>query len=173
MSSHIIRPEIESDYSSITEVNDRAFGGPAEGRLVERLRNTADFHAELSLVAELDGQIIGHILFHPVVIRAVDSERPALALAPMSVLPENQKQGIGSRLVEEGLRRAKQLGHKAVVVLGHPKYYPRFGFQPASSWSIKVPFDAPDEAVMALELESGALQGKGGAVEYPAEFLNV
>ena len=167
-----IRPESESDCSAITEVNGRAFGGPAEGRLVERLRNTPDFIAELSLVAESDGRVIGHILFHPVVIRAGDTEHPALALAPMSVLPEHQKRGIGSRLVEEGVRRAKQLGHKSVIVLGHPEYYPRFGFRRASLWSIKVPFDAPDEAVMALELETDALQGKGGAVEYPVEFLD-
>ena len=121
MSLHI-RSETEGDFDSITQVNDLAFGGPGEGRLVEALRDTAGFLSELSLVAELGGQLVGHILFYPVAVCSASSRYPLLALAPMSVRPGRQKQGIGSRLIEEGLRRAKGLGHRAVVLVGHPAY---------------------------------------------------
>ncbi len=167
-----IRPEIQEDLAKITEVNDLAFGQKNEGILIERLRKTDRFISELSLVAELEGRIVGHILFCPVTIRSADSEFSSLSLGPMAVIPELQRQGIGSRLVTEGLEAAARLGYRSVIVLGHPEYYPRFGFKPASRWNIKAPFDAPDEAFMALELVNGELIGKSGVVEYPGEFTD-
>ena len=171
--SLLIRPEREEDYPRITEINDRAFGQPGEGKLIERLRLTENFIPELSLVAEREGSLAGHILFSRIVIVSGSAREPSIALAPMSVLPEWQKKGIGSQLVRDGLRRAKELGHRSVIVLGHPEYYPRFGFQPASRWDIRSPFEAPDEAFLVLELDPGALAGKSGVVEYPPEFQEV
>jgi len=167
-----IRPETEEDFTKITEVNDLAFGQKNEGILVERLRKTDSFISELSLVAELEGKIVGHILFYPVTIRSADSEFLSLSLGPMAVVPELQRLGIGSQLVTEGLHAAKRFGHRSVIVLGHPEYYPRFGFKPASRWNIKTPFDAPDEAFLALELVNNELKDKGGTVEYPEEFTD-
>lgn len=167
-----IRPESEEDLTKITEVNDLAFGQKNEGILVESLRKADSFIPELSLVAELEGKIVGHILFYLVTIRSADSEFLTLSLGPMAVIPEFQRLGIGSQLVSEGLNVAKRLGHRSVIVLGYPEYYPRFGFKPASRWNIKVPFDAPDEAFMALELVEDELSGKSGTVEYPKEFAD-
>ncbi len=168
-----IRAEQEEDYLRITEVNDLAFAGPGEGQLIEKLRHTPNFLPELSLVVEVGGVLVGHILFSVAAIVTETERVPTLALAPMSVMPEWQKKGIGSRLVREGLDRAKELGHFSVIVLGHADYYPRFGFQPASRWGVRSPYDVPDEVFLALELQPGALQEKSGVVEYPKEFQEV
>ena len=169
----IIRAERKEDYSRITEVTDLAFRQKNEGRLVERLRIDLDFIPELSLVAEIGNEIIGHILFFPIKIISEDAEVPSLALAPMSVVPEYQRRGIGKQLVTEGLKRAKSIGYKSVIVLGHSEYYPKFGFEPASKWNIKAPFDVPDKVFFAIELEEGGLKGVSGAVEYSDEFNDV
>jgi len=166
----VIRPERENDILKIREVNDSAFGQKNEGILIERLRQTDNFIPELSLVAERNDEIVGHILFYPVIIRSATAKYHSLSLGPMAVSPEYQRQGIGSRLVKEGLEAAKTLGHKSVIVVGHPEYYPRFGFKPASQWKIKVPFDLPDEVFLALELVIDELKCKSGTVEYPEEF---
>ena len=100
------------------------------------------------------------------------AEFASLALAPMAVLPEYQNKGVGSQLVRTGLMQAGSMDHKSVIVLGHPEYYPRFGFAPASRWQIKPPFDVPDEAFMALELKEGALKDVCGVVEYPKAFTS-
>lgn len=165
-----IRQETEKDYSEITTVNDSAFSQKNEGILIEKLRQTEKFIPGLSLVAELNDEIIGHILFYPVVVQSATSRFYTLSLGPMAVAPEYQRKGIGSQLVIEGLKEAKKLGHKSVIVLGHSDFYPRFGFKPASQWNIRAPFDAPDEAFLALELVEGELKGKSGTVEYPEEF---
>ena len=94
-------------------------------------------------------------------------------MAPMSVVPEYQRRGVGKQLVTEGLKRAKSIGYKSVIVLGHSEYYPKFGFEPASKWNIKAPFDVPDNVFLAIELEEGGLKGVSGAVEYPDEFNDV
>ena len=159
-------------------MNDLAFGKPAEGKLVEKLRKNPKFIPELSLVAEIDGKIVGHILFYPVVIKsgAGDEEYEEykiISLAPLSVRPEFRKQGIGGRLIKEGLEACRKLGYGSVIVLGHPEYYPKFGFEPASKWGIKDPFGAPEKAFMALELKEGTLEGVSGVVEYPEEFNDV
>ncbi|MDY9925689.1 N-acetyltransferase [Methanosarcina sp.] len=169
-----IRPETPSDYPAITEVNDLAFGRPAEGKLVENLRKNPKFVPELSLVAEADGKIVGHILFFPIKIKSAEGkEKETISLAPAAVMPEFQKQGIGGELIREGIKACRKIGYDSVIVLGHPEYYPKFGFEPTEKWGIKDPFGAPAEAFMALELKERALEGAGGVVEYPDEFLDV
>ncbi len=165
-----IRPETKKDFSKITQVNDSAFGQKNEGRLIERLRQTENYIPELSLVAELDDEIIGHILLYPITIHSDISLFQSISLGPMAVTPAHQRTGIGSRLVIEGLEAAKKLGHRSVIVVGHPEYYPKFGFKRASHWNIKVPFEVPNDAFLALELVEGELEGKRGTVEYPEEF---
>jgi putative acetyltransferase len=165
-----IRLETADDYAAIREVNLLAFGGEDEARLVENLRRSPDFMPELSLVAVKGGEVVGHILFSPVVIDTKEGAIPALALAPMSVRPELQNQGIGSNLVRHGLKECQRLGHRAVVVVGHPAYYPRFGFSSARAKGLEAPFPVPDEAFLVLELVRGALDGVSGVVKYPAAF---
>jgi len=165
-----IRPETTEDYAAIREVNLLAFGQEDEARLVESLRQSADFIPELSLVAVEGGEVAGHILFSPVVIQTEKATVPALALAPMSVRPEFQNQGIGSNLVRHGLKQCQRLRHKVVVVVGHPTYYPRFGFSSARAKGLEAPFPVPDEAFLVLELVRGALDGVSGVVKYPSAF---
>lgn len=168
-----IRQEKTSDFEGIKKVNDLAFGQENEGILVEMLRNNPDFKKQLSLVAEIDGKVVGHILFFPIWIDNGQRKHQSLALAPMSVLPSHQNQGIGGRLIVEGLKVAKTDGFKSVIVLGHEAYYPKFGFLPASQWGIKAPFDVPDNVFMAQELSINGLKGISGTVEYPREFDEV
>jgi putative acetyltransferase len=152
-------------------VNDLAFNQPNEGRMIEALRKNKKFISELSLVAEIDSKVAGHILFFPLNIISGEKSFEVLSLAPMAVLPEYQNNGIGKKLVTEGLKKSKEMGYKAVVVLGHPTYYPKFGFERASKWNIKLPIEnVPDEASMAIELEEGFLKDKAGIIEYPAEY---
>jgi putative acetyltransferase len=165
-----VRPERPEDHQRITEINDLAFGQPDEGALVARLRRTEGFVPGLSLVAGIGDMLVGHILFYPIAIESDGEEHRSLALAPMSVAPEFQRKGVGGELVAEGLRRARDLGYTSVIVVGHAEYYPRFGFERASKWGIRAPFDAPDEAFLALELVPGALEDKTGTVRYPEEF---
>jgi putative acetyltransferase len=169
-----IRPELPADVPAVARVNTRAFGQDNEARLVDTIRRGPHFIPELSLVAESDGVVTGYILFSSIHIRGDDGVlRPALALAPMAVAPEYQRCGIGSLLVAEGLKCARELGYGAVIVLGHPEYYPKFGFRPASQWNIRSPYDVPDEVFMAIELREHALSGQAGMVVYPEEFMDV
>ena len=165
-----IRPETAEDYAAIREVNLLAFGQEVEPRLVEALRRLPDFIPELSLVAVEAGQVVGHILFSPIVIETKDGSVPALTLAPLAVRPEFQNQGVGSALVRRGLEECERLGHRIVVVVGHPPYYPRFGFSPARARGLEAPFPVPDEAFLVLELVPGALDGVAGTVRYPPPF---
>jgi putative acetyltransferase len=163
----VIRPETATDRDAIRHVNRLAFGQDAEGRLVDALRDGG--HVRLSLVAETAGRVVGHILFSdlPVITRA--GTVPALALAPMAVLPDFQNQGIGSALVRRGLEMCRQQGHRIVVVLGHPHFYPRFGFSPKLAAPLESPFSGGD-SFMAVELVPGALEGVTGRVQYPPPF---
>jgi len=111
-------------------------------------------------------------MFTKLVIKSDEKEHESLALAPASILPAYQKQGVGTALIHEGLKIARKLGFKSVIVLGHPMYYPRFGFKPASTWGIKAPFNVSDNVFMALELENGGLNGVKGTVVYREEFLD-
>ncbi|MDY6795052.1 MAG: N-acetyltransferase [Actinomycetota bacterium] len=173
MTSHLnltIREEIPSDYGAIRRVNDLAFEQPDEGLMVDALRRNPRFVPELSLVALLDNAVVGHILFFPVRIICVDNDKISLSLAPLAVHPEHQGEGVGGALVREGLEAARAMGYESVMVMGHPGYYPRFGFRPASGWGIRPPIEAPDEAFMALELSPGGLGDAAGVLEYPEEY---
>jgi len=169
----ILRPELSNDFFDITILHNKAFGQAAEGRLVEVLRRNPHFIKGLSLVAVLNGKLVGHILFFPILIKGEGKVFRSLALAPMSVLPEYQGKGIGSALVNLGIEEARADGFDSVIVLGHRDYYPRFGFAPASRLGITPPFEVPDEVFFAMELYPGALQGVKGMVEYPPEYAGM
>ncbi|KOS67975.1 GCN5 family acetyltransferase [Lysinibacillus contaminans] len=173
-----IRQEQIEDYVTTEKVVKTAFEGmelsdQTEHELVARIRGAEVFVPELSLVAVDDKtkEIIGHILLSKMKIVNKEHAVESLALAPVSVLPEYQKKGIGKRLMHEALNKAKELGYKSVIVMGHPEYYPKFGFKKASLWDINPPFDVPDEAFMALPLEEHALDNVSGVVEYPSVFF--
>jgi putative acetyltransferase len=169
---YIIRQENPGDYSGIRETNVMAFDkGENEAQLVELIRNSEQFIPDLSLVAvKDDGEVIGHILFSIINLITKHGTVYTLGLAPMAVKPDYQNSGIGSALVNEGLRVCKALGYKHVFVLGHPNFYPRFGFSPASHFGIESPFPVPDEVFMALEIKKGSLSELQGKIEYPPAF---
>jgi putative acetyltransferase len=162
----LIRAEVVGDHEDIRRVNRLAFGQDAEGQLVDALR--AGGLVRLSLVAELAGNVVGHILFSDLPIVTDSGTIAALSLAPMAVLPELQNQGIGSALVRRGVEECRRQGHRIVVVVGHADFYPRFGF----SAQLARRFDSPysGDSCMALELSPGALEGVRGRVEYPPPF---
>jgi len=162
-----IRPEQPSDWSAVARVNRSAFGSPFEAELVDSLRKRAA--PLVSLVAELEGVVIGHILFTPVSLMG-HAGLNLMGLGPMAVAPEHQREGIGSLLVRAGLEHCRAMGVGAVVVLGHPQYYPRFGFRPAARQGIHCQYDAPVEAFMLLELLPGYLGGTSGTIQYHPAF---
>lgn len=167
----IIRQEKPGDIDAVHEVVRQAFEKAShtshdEHNLVNRLRKSEAFIPELSLVAEENGQVVGHILFTRVKV----GDTVQLGLAPLAVLPQWQGKGIGGKLIETGHALAKKLGYGYSILVGHERYYPRFGYFPASRIGVTAPFDVPDENLMAF-----SLQGKDtpldGMLEYPAEFL--
>jgi putative acetyltransferase len=163
-----IRPENPTnthEYLVIRGVIEAAFGGSEEADLVDKLRGD---QALISLVAECERGIVGHILFSRMWIKTPSKLVPAVALAPVAVLPEHQRKGIGQRLIVQGLELLNKLGEQIVVVVGHSDYYPRFGFSSAKATPLDSPF--PREAFMALELVEGALEGIHGTVIYPPAF---
>jgi putative acetyltransferase len=164
----IIRAEEEGDYPQVARVVELAFGQPEEARLIEALRPVA--HPNISLVAVAEDQVVGHIFFSPVTIESDTAIFTAMGLAPLAVLPEYQNQGVGSRLVWEGLKECLMIGHNVIVVLGHPGYYPRFGFTTAKLKGIGCEYDVADDHFMVAELEPGALKGRKGVVKYHPEF---
>lgn len=164
--SVIVRPERPGDHAAVHEVNRLAFRQDEEARLVDALREGG--YTRLSLVAEDGGRLIGHVLFSDLPIETQQGTVPALALAPLAVLPARQRQGVGSLLAREGLRACAEQGHRIVVVLGHPGYYPRFGFSAALARPLRSPFTG--EHWMAAELVPGALAGVAGVVRYPPPF---
>jgi putative acetyltransferase len=166
----LIRAEKAGDRDAVYAVNVSAFETPSEAKLVDTLREQAQ--PVVSLVAEDNGEVIGHIMFSPVSLSGYPNLK-VMGLAPMAVAPRQQRRGIGSALVRAALDQCRQLGFAAVVVLGHPEYYPRFGFSTASQFGIDCEYDVPDEVFMALELEPDALSGKTGRVKYHAAFSNI
>ncbi|OJJ14048.1 GNAT family N-acetyltransferase [marine bacterium AO1-C] len=173
MINYSIREENQEDYPQIYQLNALAFGQKNESKLVEKLRQTAHYIPELSLVATIEEKVIGFILFTHIQIIENKLSYPSLALAPMAVHPDFQKEGIGSQLVKAGLDKAQKLGHPSVIVLGHPQYYPRFGFVSAARWNIRCPFEVPQEVFMALELNPGSLDDTSGIVRYADAFAEV
>jgi len=161
-----VRDEQPFDHAAVRAINEAAFETPAEAGLVETLRKNAA--PCLSLVADVGDEIVGHIMFTPVTLN--DRQGLTMGLAPMAVRPDRQRAGIGSALVREGLRRCAELGTLAVVVLGHPDYYPRFGFIPAARFDLRCEYDVPEDVFMALELVRGGLADHGGTVRYHPAF---
>jgi putative acetyltransferase len=159
-----IREEVPADVAAIREVNDRAFGQRQEGDLVDALR--ANGAARLSLVATLDGRVVGHVMYSPANVGAV----AGAALGPMAVLPEHQRQGIGSRLVDAGNQQLKDAGCPFIVVLGHPGFYPRFGFRPASAYQVACEWNVPADVFMLLILDESGASGLSGTARYRPEF---
>lgn len=161
-----VRDEEPFDHDAVRAINEAAFDTAAEANLVDTLRTSA--MPCISLVAEVNGEVVGHIMFTPVTLD--DAGGLVMGLAPMAVAPDSQRHGIGSALVREGLARCGRLGAIAVVVLGHPEFYPRFGFVPASRFDIGCEYDVPDEAFMAIELAEGSLDCVSGTARYHAAF---
>lgn len=169
-----IRPENLEDFEAVYQINHSAFGREDEAKLVQSLRKNPAFVPELSLVAWVEEEIVGHILFTS--IQILDEENKihqSLALAPMAVKPDFQKMGIGGELIRCGLEKAKELNYQSVIVLGHEAYYPKFGFQPAEKWKIRAPFEVPSSCFFAMELYEDALKDVKGIVNYPQEFEEV
>ncbi|WMX13343.1 N-acetyltransferase [Aureispira sp. CCB-E] len=171
-----IRQETPLDHAAVFELIEQAFANieysdHKEQFLVERLRKSEAFVPELSLVAEVDGAIVGYILVSKLSIKNQTSSVESLALAPVAVLPEFQQKGIGGQLIRKAHIIAQELGFKSIILLGHAEYYPKFGYQALHTFSITYPFDVPKENVMAIELEKGSLSNVFGMVEYPKEFL--
>jgi putative acetyltransferase len=166
-----IRPELPRDIFAIRQVHSEAFGRPHEAALVEALR-CADT-LTISLVAVQDGRLCGHIAFSPVAITSDTATIGAVGLGPMGVLPEYQNLGIGSQLIVAGLRACRHTPYGIVVVLGHPTYYPRFGFVPSKPYGIVWERDVPEDVFMVKELQTGALAQTQGVVAYRPEFDHV
>lgn len=167
MNRVIIRPETEQDVAGIDTVTRAAFGGSDEAVLIHALRR--DLLNVISLVATEDGAVVGHILFSRAFIQTDEgSSVPAVALAPMAVAPGRQRSGIGSALVRAGLEQCRLAGERIVVVVGHPDFYPRFGFTHALTADLRSEYHSP--AFMAVELAPGALHGISGEVRYSQPF---
>lgn len=169
----VIRPETPADREAIRRVHEQAFGRVNEADLVDAVRRSPGFIPGLSLVVEQVGRIVGHVMFSTAEVWDGERAVEVLALAPLAVLPSHQRQGIGSGLTREGIERARALGGRSVVVLGHPAYYPRFGFRPAAEFGILPPWGKPTPALMALALAPGGLDEVRGIVSYPAAFDGV
>lgn len=166
-----IREEQPNDYPFVYQAVKSAFENAEhtdndEQNLVERLRKSNAYIPELSLVAELDGKIVGHIMFTKITVGNI----AALALAPLSIVPEMQNKGIGGELIQAGHKIAQDMGYGFSIVVGHETYYPRFGYLPASSLGIKSPFEVPEKNFMAINLQ-GSQNRLEGTVEYPKEFF--
>jgi len=168
----LIRTETKNDYKQVFNLNFSAFENrDDEAKLVERIRFSGSFIPELSLVADDQGEIVGHVLFSKAKIMLKNGETEVLVLAPVAVNPNVQKRGIGSNLIEEGLIRAKDLGYGLVFLIGHPNYYPKFGFQPARNHGMELTqYQVPDDVFMVCELRVGELDRTKGELHYPSAF---
>ena len=165
-----VKAENTGYFDAIRGINNQAFGQPQEAQLIESLRKLENYIPKLSLLALTADKAIGHILFFPIYIETENQKHQTLSLAPMAVLPEYQNKGVGGGLVRYGLAQAKTLGYDSALVLGHPNYYPKFGFEKAGKWKIKCPWEVPDEAWMAIELKTGSLDSKEGKALFPKEY---
>jgi len=161
----LIRQETKTDYRKIRELNDGAFGSTEESQLIDKLRTAGK--ALLSLVAEEDGDVVGHILFSRIQIEGPQN-LPVVALAPMCVSSVHQKKGVGGALIQQGIRILKQRGEAAVFVVGHKRYYPKFGFSAQMAGQFQCEYAG--ESFLALELQPGWMEGKTGTVVYPEAF---
>ena len=167
MSRIAIRPEQPGDRDAVRRIHEAAFGQPDEARIVERLRASPGC---LSLVAAAGAVPVGHLLLTPVRIEGAAGGPTTMGLGPMAVLPEHQRQGIGSQLVHAAIEECRRAGHALLLVVGHPAYYPRFGFVPAATLGLRFEREVAREAFLALELGERALPRLGGTVRFPPEF---
>lgn len=172
----IIRKEVEKDFKEVKEMIRKSFESAEhtdnnEHNLAKNLRKSDNFIKELSLVAEKDGKIIGHIMSTRLDIVSDNKSYVSLSIAPLSVHPDFQKMGVGSLLIKETFRVAKELGYESIFVLGSEKYYPKFGFEKSTNFGISAPFDVPSENFMAIELTKGALENVSGNIVYAKEFF--
>ena len=167
----IIRGERPEDIEEIRILNRLAFGQAQESELIDALR--ANDGILLSLVAVQKDRVVGHVLYSSVSIEVSAERIVAAGLGPIAVLPELQRQGIGAQLVETGNEILRERGLSIVVVLGHPEYYPRFGFQPASGYGLRCEWDVPDAAFMVLVLDDAEVKDVSGLVKYRPEFSSV
>jgi len=164
-----VRKEKPEDIKQIYSVNEQAFGVSTEAEIVDALRENCP--GTLSLLAEDDGEIIGHIFFSPAEIEWMGKVIRGMGLAPMAVRPDRQRQGIGSQLVKAGLEILEEQGCPYVIVLGHPGFYPKFGFEPASKYGLTCQWEGvPDEAFMVIVMEPSSLLGVKGVAKYRDEF---
>jgi putative acetyltransferase len=161
----VVRDEQPADLAAIRAVNDAAFDQPLEGHIVDELRRHGA--VRLSLVAEVDGRIVGHILFSPVMSTGAEG----LGLGPMAVTPDYQRRGVGTALIEAALARLRAAGCPFVVVLGHHDYYGRFGFVPASRHGLRCEWDVPDESFMVHVIDPAGTAAAAGLIRYRPEFL--
>lgn len=166
-----IRPETAVDADQVFAVEAAAFARPAEAELVQKLQQSGV--EIISLVAWLGDEVAGHILFSPVTVKSDEGEFTAVALGPVAVSPDQQNKGIGAELCRSGLAACLQAGHELAFVLGHPNYYPRFGFTPSAPLGLRCQFDVPDDVFMVTELVPGALHNKRGTVFYHPLFSGV
>jgi putative acetyltransferase len=162
-----IREEHPGDIVAIHEVHHRAFEQDQEANIVDALR--ANGAALLSLVATRNDRVVGHILYSPISV----GEVTGAALGPMAVLPQHQRQGIGTKLVQTGNRQLQEAGCPFIIVLGHPNYYPRFGFRPASTYGVKCQWDVSDDVFLVLVLDQEKMQSVSGLARYREEFSSV
>ena len=169
----IIRTETKADFEAVYHVNYTAFGNrDDEAKLVEAIRQSEGFISELSLVAECNNEICGHLLLSKAYIVEGNVKHAVIALAPIAVSPKSQKSGVGSSLINEGLKRCRDLGFPLVLLIGHPEYYSKFGFKPARSFGLELKqFEVPDDVFMVYELREGALQQINGELQYPDTFF--
>jgi putative acetyltransferase len=166
-----IRPATPDDWPAIVEINDSAFEGASESALIAALERSG--RPVISLLALADDVRVGHIFFSPIRIESPGPPIPAAALAPMAVTPRFQGKGIGTQLVEAGLRECIEQGYQVVVVVGHPRFYQRFGFRRAAGAGLESVYSEAGDAFMVIELASGVLRGRTGVVQYPDEFAGV
>ncbi|MFP6654623.1 MAG: N-acetyltransferase [Myxococcota bacterium] len=171
MKEWIIRPEAPSDFDSVEEIHRAAFGRPDEAHLVSELRKRAK--PTLSLVAEASGSLLGHVMFSPVTIEGPKAPPPSVGLAPLAVMPDAERQGIGSALVRTGLRDCLPMGWRVVFLLGDPGYYFRFGFELAAAQGLRYESEAFDAGFQFIELVPGASSGMSGWVRYHEAFAHV
>lgn len=169
MEDVIVRAESPEDVKAIDVVNLSAFEGEAEAQLVDAMRRSPGFIRDLSLVAEINGRIVGHLLLSKAMLERDGERKAVLILGPMSVVPSQSHRGIGAALMQAAVNRARDMRYTAIVIAGRPDYYQRFGFKPGGEFEVNTNLPVPEDAVTAMELVPGALEG-GGQVIYPPVF---